>query len=309
MDDLTRRIAYLSPEKRALLKKRMRKNELFMRSSGSPIVVLQQGQGRTPFFCVHASGGTVLCYADLAQLTGLDQPFYGIQSASLNESATRQTSVEEMAAHYISAMRDVQPDGPYLLGGWSMGAIVAYEMARQLVEQGREVALLALLDMWVITEAEKVEVDEALILVSIFGPYLHISLESLRNLDPDEQLAYVLHLARKENLVGSEVGPEQARLILDTFITNDRAAGRYVPKPYTGRVTLLRATEPRQYGNNYHNWDADPTLGWSDLAAGGVEVLPVPGSHDNIIIRPYVEAVARQLRDCIDKAQCACDKK
>lgn len=303
MDDLAKRIVELSPEKQALLKKRMRRKQLFMRSSASPLVALQKGGGRRPFFCVHPSGGNVLCYADLANLIGSEQPFYGIQSMGLDGPGLPLTRVEDMASRYISAMQEAQPEPPYLLGGWSMGAIVAYEMARQLTESGREVALLALLDMWVITEAEKVEIDGALMLVSIFGPYLPLSLEGLRRLDPDEQLIHVLHLARKDGLVGPDVGSEQARRIIDTFVINDRAASQYVPKPYPGRLTLFRATGPRMYGNVSHNEDADPTLGWGRLAAGGVDVRLVPGSHDDLIARPHVEGLARELKDCLASAQ------
>jgi len=299
MDDLANRIVNLSPEKRSLLTMRLRKKHLFMRTSASPIVVLQRGEDRRPFFCVHPSGGNVLCYADLAYLVGNDQPFYGIQSTALDGQGLPLTRIEDMAAHYISALREVQPEAPYLLGGWSMGAIVAYEMARQLMENGCEVALLALIDMWVITQAEKVEIDNALMLIAIFGPYLHLSLETLRRLEPEEQIAYVLHLARKESLIGPDIGPEQARRIIDTYVINDKAAGEYDPKPYAGRLTLIRAMEPRVYSNISHNQDADPTLGWGGLA-GSVEVRKVPGNHDNVIVKPYVETLARELRDCIE---------
>lgn len=303
MDDLASRIVKLSPEKRSLLTMRMQKKHLFMRSSPSPIVLLQRGEDRRPFFCVHPSGGNVLCYVDLAHLVGSDQPFYGIQSTALDGPDVPLTRVEDMAARYISAMRQTQPEAPYLLGGWSMGAIVAYEMARQLMENGREVALLALIDMWVITQAEKVEIDDALMLVAIFGPYLHLSLESLRRLDPEEQIASVLHLARKEGLVGPDVFPEQARRIIDAYVINDRAAGQYSPKPYPGRLTLFRAMEPRMYSNISHNQDVDPTLGWGGLVAGGVDVRQIPGNHDNVIAKPYVETLARELRDCVNTTQ------
>lgn len=307
MDDFGNRIGKLSPERRSLLKMRMRKRQLFMRSSASPIVVLQRAGDRRPFFCAHPSGGNVLCYVDLAHLVGNDQPFYGIQSTALDGRGLPPTRVEDMAAHYISAMQELQPEAPYLLGGWSMGAIVAYEMARQLMESGREVALLALIDMWVITEAEKIEIDDALMLVSIFGPYLHLSVENLRRLDREERIAYVLHLARRNGLIGSDVGPEQARRIIDAYVINDTAAGQYNPKPYPGRLTLFRAAEPRIYSNTSHNDDADPTLGWGSLVAGGVDVRPVPGNHDNVIAKPHVETLARELRECINTAQLGLD--
>ena len=302
MDDLADLIVKLSPEKRSLLTMRLRKKQLFLRTSASPIVVLQRGEDRIPFFCVHPSGGNVLCYVDLAHLVGSDQPFYGIQSTALDGQSLPLTRVEDMAAHYVSAVHEVQPEGPYLLGGWSMGAIVAYEMARQLMENGCEVALLALIDMWVITQAEKIEIDDALMLVAIFGPYLHLSLENLRRLDPEEQIVYVLHLARKEGLIGPDIGPEEARRIIDTYVINDRAAGQYNPKPYAGRLTLIRAMEPRVYSNISHNQDADPTLGWGALARD-VEVRKVPGNHDNVVVKPYVQTLARELRDCIETAQ------
>src|SRR5207237_4472078 len=116
------------------------------RAAWSSLVMIQGGNERPPFFCVHAAGGNVLEYHDLARLLGPDQPFYGLQSRGLDGKSEPHTNIREMAAHYIKEMREIQPAGPYLLGGRSSGGTIAFEMACQLEAAREKVALLALLD-------------------------------------------------------------------------------------------------------------------------------------------------------------------
>src|SRR5262249_22192704 len=112
------------------------------------LIRIQQGLvERLPFLCVHPAGGDILGFQDLAKNLGADIPFYGFQSPGrLLDDDQCHASLEEMAEHYIAEMRSVQPAGPYLIGGHSMGAIVAFEMARQLERAGCEIGLLAALD-------------------------------------------------------------------------------------------------------------------------------------------------------------------
>ena len=112
----------------------------------SPLVGIHLGGSGRPFFCVHPVGGSILCYAGLSRRLGPDQPFYGLQHPGLDGEWAPYTRIEEMASDYLTALRAVQPEGPYLLGGWSLGGIVAFEMAQQLEARGQKVALLALLD-------------------------------------------------------------------------------------------------------------------------------------------------------------------
>ncbi|WP_253910536.1 non-ribosomal peptide synthetase, partial [Pyxidicoccus fallax] len=111
-------------------------------TSDSPLVTLRKGGSARPFFCVHPVGGSVLAYLELSKRMDADQPFYGLQVPAGGAG----DSVEEMAARYLEAVREVQPEGPYLLGGWSMGGRVAYEMARQLEARGEAVGLLVVID-------------------------------------------------------------------------------------------------------------------------------------------------------------------
>lgn len=112
----------------------------------SSLVVIQAGGSNPPFFCVHDVGGGVLGFRDLARRLGPEQPVYGLQAQGLDGKRPCHRRVEEMAAHYLSEIRSVQPEGPYYLGGLSFGGAVAFEMAQQLRAQGQEVGLVALFD-------------------------------------------------------------------------------------------------------------------------------------------------------------------
>src|SRR6185295_16996263 len=116
-------------------------------SRWSSLVPIQTEGARPPFFCVHAVGGNVLEYYNLALHLGTDQPFYALQSRGLSGEQPQKT-IEDMAAHYLIEIRQLQPEGPYFIGGRSLGGMIAYEMACQLHAGGEEVALLALLDSY-----------------------------------------------------------------------------------------------------------------------------------------------------------------
>ena len=88
----------------------------------------------------------MLCFRELARELGTDRPFYGLQATGLEDNHTPDARVEEMAARYVAAILEVQPSGPYHVGGWSLGGIVAFEMAQQLRALGHEIATLALID-------------------------------------------------------------------------------------------------------------------------------------------------------------------
>ena len=120
--------------------------ERFVVGKNSGLVEMQRGDGGMPIFLVHGGGGTVVGFRGLAQHLGPDQPIYGIEARGLYDNHPPDTSVEEMAAHYLAVVRVAWPKGPYALAGFSFGGVVAFEMARQLVASGARVALLALLD-------------------------------------------------------------------------------------------------------------------------------------------------------------------
>jgi amino acid adenylation domain-containing protein len=116
------------------------------KASDSSVVGLQTAGSASPFFFVHPGGGSVFCYLTLARYLGQNQPFYALQTPGLHDEKEFYTDMQELAAHYVQEIRTIQSEGPYYLGGWCVGGIIAYEMARQLQDAGQEVAQLALLD-------------------------------------------------------------------------------------------------------------------------------------------------------------------
>lgn len=261
----------------------------------SSLVAIKPNGSKTPFFCVHGLGGNVLELSDLARYLGDDQPFYGLQSRGLDGKQSPLTSVEEMAAHYIKEMRGLQPVGPYFIGGRSLGGTIAFEMARQLRGAGQQVGLLALLDTYP---------SKALRL----GERLSSHAANLERLSLRAKFEYVVATAR---FIPRQIKSGIWRTIYDSFQRSGRtlpralnsvmefnslAAGRYVPQPYDGSVTLFWASrDPRA--------SDDSVKGWRALANGGIEVSEIPGNHLDIIKEPYVGELARKLSECLARAQ------
>ncbi|MFZ0638726.1 MAG: alpha/beta fold hydrolase, partial [Candidatus Acidiferrales bacterium] len=269
------------------------------RGPQSSLVPIQPGGSKRPLFLVHPAGGHVFPYVHLAQFLGPDQPCYGLQAKGLEDGQDPHTRIEDMATYYIQALQTMQPTGPYLLGGWSMGGVVAFEMAQQLHAQGQRVALLALLDGRIPTPEETFPDEDANVILLVeryfgisFGP-----MESLAQLSKDEQLAFILERAKSAGLVPAELDVSQARRFVELLRSDLRATQNYGLHLYPGRVTLFKASETPEGAS------PDATLGWSAWASGGVEVHIVPGNHANLVYEPHVEVLAEKLTACLKQSQ------
>jgi amino acid adenylation domain-containing protein len=270
----------------------------------SPLVAIQPKGCKQPFFCVHPVGGSVICYSGLSRHLGLEQPFYGIQTPGLDGHAEEPlTRIEEMAARYIEELRTVQSPGPYMLGGWSMGGVVAFEMAQQLRRQGHEVALLALLDSHAPTmlgRATDIN-DETLLLQftsDIGGLYgLEQSLTQKSESEPrsvEEHLRSLLQHVVRTGSVPPDLDLKQLSQLFQVFQMNVYAMLRYEPQRYPGRITFFRASE------QLADISQDPAKDWRNLAADGVEVHVVPGNHYTMLREPLVQVMAEWLKVCLD---------
>ena len=116
------------------------------RRASNAIVPLNERGGGPAFYCVHSISGEVMNFRHLSKLLGREQRFYGIQVPSDLRNAEFPASIESMARYYVGALIDFQPEGPYLLGGWSIGSAIALEMAQQMKAIGRNVELLVAID-------------------------------------------------------------------------------------------------------------------------------------------------------------------
>jgi amino acid adenylation domain-containing protein len=275
----------------------------------SSLVLLQNGGNRRPFFCVHAAGGNVLEYHELARLLGPDQPFYGLQAQGLDGNQPPHTTIKDMASHYIKELREVQPEGPYLIGGRSSGGTVAFEMACQLVANGEQIALLALLDSYPAGYFKLLpgsgsywqRAQRMLRKIQSHG-------QNLRQLTAAAKLKYVFgklkyapaktkhKVYRRAYKIYRHIGRPLPRVLKNIEEINFAAVKDYVPQVYPGRATLFLASDDLTAAY-------DVEVGWQGLAAGGLEKVRISGNHLDIVKEPHVRTLAEKLRACLDRAQ------
>jgi phthiocerol/phenolphthiocerol synthesis type-I polyketide synthase E len=272
----------------------------------SPLVTIQDSGSRPPFFCVHGAGGNVLIYRELSENLGSDQPFYGLQSQGLDGSCPPLTRIEDMAALYVKGIRRRQPHGPYLIGGYCGGGLIAFEVAQQLRSEGEEIALLALLDtmnfsrippfsIWSRTyySCERVWFHAANFMrldfkgkSSFFREKTHV----LRNRLP---VWWGVLLGKFGK--GSEGTNSGSRVLGNIWQANDLACQKYVPKPFPGVVTDFRPLK------QYRAFDK-PDTKWDRLALQGQTVVVLPVYPAGMLLEPFVKHLAFALRKAIDGA-------
>lgn len=265
----------------------------------SSLIPLQTQGNRRPLFLVHPAGGTVFCYRLLAERLGNQRPVYGLQAVGVDGERPPHEVAEEMAAHYVAAVRSVQPHGPYLLGGWSLGGNLAFEMSRQLVEQGERVAMLALLDAAALAPEKVFKEEDFLPLIAeLFPSTDDLSVERLRAMTSEEHLQYFLRRAAQAGIVLGNIDPSLGSHVFEVFKSNLKAMMDYRPQPYPGKATLLFAEEKPQFIEVAR----DPLLGWGAHVQGGVEVVRIPGDHVHMLQEPNVGIVAQRLLERLEAA-------
>jgi thioesterase domain-containing protein len=269
----------------------------------SPLVAIQPSGPRPPLFCVHAQGGGVIGLAPLARHLPSGQPFYGLQAAGLEDDRTPDDGVPEMAARYLTAIRDVQPQGPYALAGYSLGGVVAFEMAHQLRARGEEVSLLALIDTWWSVMRRPSLLDDHLdggsadLLLALAQEMKRpLSEDGQGGRGQDERLLALLPRAQDAGIVPVPLGAADLRRYLAVIGAHRRAVLHYAPRVYAGPLTLFRSDSSRA-------GSSDPTLGWNDLTTGPLEILDVAASHQGMVLEPAVRTLADQLSACLERAR------
>jgi len=269
-----------------------------LQSSGARLLVV----GRTPekvAALARTVGGEGRAWADLAAALGPDQPFFGLQEFGLAEGQTPFGRIEPMAELYVRVMKDVQPEGPYLVAGWSFGGLAAYEMAQQLRALGDEVSLLAMFDTYA-PEAlsdDLKNLDEVQRLISLFGDDVELSEDHLRSLGTEARVQYIVAKAKDVDLLPPDFTIAEARRLIDMFSMNTEAVHAYEPKPYPGTVTLFFAKEKTDAIAEVTS--DEPTHGWSALA-GGVTVHDAEGNHHTMMRKPHVTSLGARLRAVVE---------
>ena len=261
-------------------------------SSRAPVVAVQAGGSKRSFFYLHGDweSGAFYCFS-LARDLGSDQPFYVLEPYRFDDLRVPPT-FEAMAAAHIKSLRTIQPEGPYLLGGWCNAGLVAYEMARQLRVEGQTIDLLMLMDPAFVPMYRRL----------IHGFMRRIG--SLLRLSEDKQLDLFLRLRHIYNYLrfshyrkskGLSLIPTAEALRQHDWISIfDWVASEYVRRPYAGKITFLWCSEePFRY-----------RVAWRKVVkkAKEVEEYVIPGTH--ITSRTgHLDVLSEHLSRCLSEVQ------
>ncbi|HJP90443.1 MAG TPA: alpha/beta fold hydrolase [Pyrinomonadaceae bacterium] len=242
-----------------------------------------------PLFLVHAVGGDSDCYYELARSLDYQGAVFGLQM-----DETVPGTVEGMAEEYVEVIKGIHPDGSYLLGGWSMGGVVAYEMARQLKAANCNVDPLLMIDSYCpnsIPEfAERMTPADEKVLLQTLAAELGITdagmsaaeRATLDEMSVETLMTIFVRLGREQKLLPAEFDLERR---FETVLKNSRAVRSYRALPAEIEIQLIRAQE-----NEHPDW----SLGWGSLAKR-VTVRELPGNHFSLMRQPHVLGVAEVI--------------
>jgi pyochelin synthetase len=266
----------------------------------SPLVKLREGVPGEPLFFVHPAGGNVVCYRQLAELLG--RPFYAFQAPGPAVGREPLDSVEDMAAEYVRALRGLRPHGPYLLGGWSSGGVIAFEMAHQLESQGETVGNVAVIDAPAPVTPRPIDDGKVLLwffqdLDIGFDPSLVDSgmTRELLALPDEDRIPAALKLAGELGASAAALDPSAMAPTLAVFRGVIRACNAYRAPRIAACVTVVRAGRGGVGEFCDHPFAGDPDWGWSSLTTGGVATIAVNGTHHSLLSQPHVAAVSEAV--------------
>jgi thioesterase domain-containing protein/acyl carrier protein len=267
------------------------------------LVAMHDGEGgeRTPFFLVAGMFGNVLNLRHLARLIGVGRPFYGLQARGLYGDQKPHDTLVEAATDCIAEMRQVQPHGPYLLGGFSGGGITAYEIARQLEAAGEKVSLLVLLDTPLPMRPALTRPDKLLIKLA------DLRQGGLRFLKQWVQRRIAWELQRRR---GGAAPTASAHQLHNAEIeTAFRAAlPAYPLKSWDGPAVLFRPPLDRHWKVTGGRWVSEAREyvfddnDWTRYMPA-LRVVEVPGNHDSMVLEPNVRVLASHIKNCINEAE------
>jgi thioesterase domain-containing protein len=259
------------------------------------LVELTRCEGGWPFFCVHAVGGDVRCYDALAR--ELARPLCAFQAIGYDGEGPPLGSVSAMAEVYVRELRQRQPSGPYLLGGWSFGGVIAFEMAQLLVAAGEVVARLVLIDSYAPLASNPDELARTDVLRAVahdLGQIMQVDFpfpeRELEAMPAERRLEHLLERAGAlEVMTGGSGGA--------VFRSNLRALYQYGPRPYAGDAHVLHASRPAAV------LAKNASTSWRDFVTGELHLETVPGDHYELMREPRELAV--RIQSLLDAASSA----
>jgi amino acid adenylation domain-containing protein len=267
------------------------------------LVPIKPKGNKMPLYMVHGAGLNVLLFNTLAMNMSPDQPVFGLQAKGLDGVEDPLESIQEIASHYINAILQQNPTGPYALAGYSFGGIIAFEMAKQFEAMGKEVKILAMFDTYAYRSPHY---DPPLIKIFKRGrffkdkmKYAFSSANGIKDTISDKQLSLKRRLKRAWWRL--KYGKEQKQEGFFGYSNkidemNNYAEKLYQLKPYNITVEVFRAENRTFYMDDFE------FLGWKPYALKGVNIHRIPGEHNTIFKAPNDKIFAQVLQKCLDDA-------
>jgi len=259
----------------------------------------------TPLFLIHPIGGEVQYAFDLSRHLDEDQPVYALAASGFASGEKPHASIDDMARAYLAAIRQVQAAGPYQVAGWSLGGLVSYEIAHQLLAAGEAVDFIGMIDtgsspLSSARAESSGEFDECSALlhwVADLHPEWvdarqHPAYDELVMLANTRQLDAMTCVCRRDELLPAHLDAEQVKRVLALYRSGAKAADDYRPPVIAAPVTFFAAE--RGQGQ-------DITLGWAALLGKRLQVTRIGGSHLSIVKPPHIDKLAREISSRIGR--------
>jgi acetoacetyl-CoA synthetase len=257
------------------------------REAPRALVLLRPGSDGPPLFLVHSLFGDALSMRPMAMAMSTSRSVYGLQARGLDPSEQPDSSVESMAARYVEEIRALQPDGPYTLGGHSLGALVAFEMARRLTELGASVEWLGLIDADLHHSCLR-PAARLRWLAWKSADLLRAARADPRTRIPRYARKVVLRVAPQAPLAAPQRESQMPPLMRRLEDAGWEAFNSYCPSRYSGAATFFQVEHRREDMG-------DPLPRWRRLVEGGLTIERVPGSHANVVAEPNVRVLAERM--------------
>lgn len=248
-----------------------------LRPQGPPLVLVQKGSSPQPFFFVHGGGGRILFLHALARRLPPAQTVYGIEAQGMDGKLPPLSTIEDLSAAYLGRIREIQPKGPYLIGGYCEGGLVVFDMAHRIQALGERVGLLVMLDL----------LRPPLRQGPGGGEPPRPSL-----MTPAMRIRRRFEIAQLAGL--SPLSPEFP-LIERVHDALSNAGATYRARPYDGRIHFIRSTK----GNGEVEQKTLARL--QELAVGGLVCHEIEADHIGIIQEPALGEVGKKIQEWLDE--------
>jgi thioesterase domain-containing protein len=249
-------------------------------ATAESLVQLHTAGAGPPLFCIHGLGGHVAAFLPLAKHPAVGRTVCAFQGQGLEANQQPHDCIETMASFYLEEMRGVQQWGPYLLAGWSMGGLIAMELARQLEDIGQRVATLILFDTHLSDEDRSVSALDDPAVMGWIAPHVDVPPEQLRALPTERQWEVIAEQADRSK----EMGAVDVRRLAKACNAHLGALSRHEPKPYGGDIVLFHAATPSR----------KPEERWASLCPR-FRAEETPGDHYSMFRPPNVDVLAKRV--------------